>query len=83
MRSMKKLLVMSLLFSSSTSPAFAAIPDAGSEAGEGLSVVETVFWFVALPSIMWFVIWLLWSMPKWRKINFPQTGENWDPKPKS
>jgi len=81
---MKKVLSLSLFFSLFTFPAHAAIiPDAGSEAGEGLSVVQTVFWFVGLPTVMWFVIWLLWSIPKWRRINFPQTGENWDPQPKN
>lgn len=80
---MKKVFLLTLLFGLFALPAHAAIPDAGSEAGEGLSIVETVFWFVGLPTVMWFVIWLLWSIPKWRKINFPQTGENWDPQPKN
>jgi hypothetical protein len=80
---MKKVFPLTLLFGLFAMPAQASIPDAGSEAGEGLSVLETVFWFVGLPTVMWFVIWLLWSIPKWRKINFPQTGENWDPQPKN
>lgn len=81
---MKKVFFLTLLLSLFALPAHAAIiPDAGAEAGEGLSVVETLFWFVGLPGLVWFVIWLLWSIPKWRRINFPQTGENWDPQPKN
>ncbi|MEN9923381.1 MAG: hypothetical protein RIS09_895 [Actinomycetota bacterium] len=81
---MKKFLLFTLLFSFSLKPAYAQIiPDAGTEAGDGFSVVETVAWFVGLPALIWFVIWLLWSIPKWRKLNFPQTGENWDPQPKN
>ena len=81
---MKKIFPLIVLFTSFAIPAQAAvIPDAGSEAGEGLSVFDTIIWFIGLPALVWFVIWLLWSMPKWRKINFPQTGENWDPQPKN
>jgi hypothetical protein len=81
---MKKLFPLTLLFSFLHTPAFAEIiPDAGTEAGEGLTVVETLFWFIGVPTLIWFLIWLLWSIPKWRKINFPQTGENWNPQPKN
>jgi heme/copper-type cytochrome/quinol oxidase subunit 2 len=64
-------------------PAFANIPDAGEETGEGLSALETILWFVVTPTVVWVIIWFLWSIPKWRKSNMPQTGENWNPKPSS
>ncbi len=67
----------------SITPAFANIPDAGEETGEGLTALETIMWFVVAPAAIWIIIWFLWSIPKWRRSNTPQTGENWNPKPSS
>lgn len=49
---------------------------------DGLSVLETVGLFVLLPVSLYGVIWLLWSIPKWRRdASAPATGENWNPRP--
>lgn len=62
-------------------PAFATEGIAGG-AGAGLSVLETVGIFVLLPVSLYGVIWLLWSIPKWRRdASAPATGENWNPRP--
>lgn len=62
-------------------PAFATEGIAGG-AGAGLSVLETVGIFVLLPMSIYGVIWLLWSIPKWRRdASAPATGENWNPRP--
>ena len=48
----------------------------------GLSVLETVGIFVLVPVSIYGVIWLLWSIPKWRRdASAPATGENWNPRP--
>ncbi len=79
----KFLTALSTFLLVSVVPAFANIPDAGEETGEGLSALETILWFVVTPTVVWVIIWFLWSIPKWRKSNMPQTGENWNPKPSS
>lgn len=63
------------------SPASAYTRDAGDEPGPGLSVLETVGIFVLLPLAIWGVIWLLWSIPKWRREAGPATGQEWNPQP--
>lgn len=62
-------------------PAFAAESGVNAPgAGAGLSVLETVGLFVLAPLSIYGVIWLLWSIPKWRR-DAPSTGENWNPHP--
>lgn len=82
---MKKLrgLLLWVLVALATSPlpASAYQSDAGDEPGAGMSVLETVGVFVLLPLGIWGVIWLLWSIPKWRRESGPATGEAWDPRP--
>ena len=63
------------------SSAMAYSTDAGEEAGPGMSVMETVTWFVIAPAVISGVIWFLWSIPKWRRSAAPATGDNWNPKP--
>ncbi len=63
------------------SPALAYSMDAGEEAGPGMSVLETLTWFVFAPATIWIVSWFLWSLPKWRRTSAPTTGDKWDPKP--
>ena len=60
-------------------PAPAAAADAG---GAALSVLETVGVFVLLPVSIYGVIWLLWSIPKWRREADPSaTSDAWNPRP--
>ncbi|MEY3408176.1 MAG: hypothetical protein RL038_1237 [Actinomycetota bacterium] len=48
--------------------AFAAnIPDAGEEAGPGMSVLETFMWFIAAPAAIIGVVTFLWALSGWRK----------------
>jgi hypothetical protein len=61
-------------------PALAYARDAGDEPGAGMSVLETVGFFVVLPLAIWGVIWLLWSLPKWMRESRP-VGEAWNPVP--
>ena len=70
----------SVVFASS---ALAYTSDAGEEAGPGMTVAETVAWFVVAPALISGVIWFLWSIPKWRRAAAPATGDNWNPKPSS
>lgn len=65
---------------SSPLPVFAYSRDAGDEPGAGMSVLETVGFFVVLPLGIWGVIWLLWSLPKWMRESRP-AGEAWNPVP--
>jgi hypothetical protein len=62
-------------------PALAYSMDAGEEAGPGMSVLETLAWFVFAPATIWAIVWFLWSLPKWRRASNPTTGDKWDPKP--
>lgn len=63
-----KTLVLSLALSLIPTTAFAAnIPDAGEETGPGLSVLETVLWFVVAPGAILGGIWFLWALSNWRK----------------
>lgn len=58
-------------------PAYAAD---GSDTG--LSVLETVGLFVMVPLSIYGVIWLLVSIPYWkREASAPTTGEHWTPQP--
>lgn len=68
-------------FLSSPLAAFAYTPDAGDEPGTGMTVLETVGFFVLLPLAIWGVIWVLWSIPKWRRDAGPRVGEDWNPIP--
>lgn len=61
--------------------AYAYTPDAGDEPGPGMTVLETVGFFVLLPLAIWGVIWVIWSIPKWRKDSSPSVGEDWNPIP--
>lgn len=65
------------------SSALAYTVDAGEEAGPGMSVLETVLWFVALPGALIGLVWFLWSIPAWRRRSTPATGDNWNPQPSS
>lgn len=63
-----KTLLLTIVFALVTPTAFAAnIPDAGEETGPGLSVLETVLWFVALPGAILGTIWFIWALGNWRK----------------
>lgn len=62
-------------------PALAYTRDGGDEPGPGMSVLETVGFFVVLPLAIWGVIWLLWSLPKWLRESRPATAETWNPVP--
>ena len=64
-------------------PALAYTTDAGEEAGQGMTILETLAWFVFAPLVVWAIVWFLWSLPKWRRASAPATGDNWDPKPSS
>lgn len=72
--------VLSALLFSPVS-ALAYTPDAGDEPGPGMTVLETVGFFVLLPLAIWGVIWVLWSIPKWRRDAGPRSGEDWNPIP--
>lgn len=74
-------LVVAIAVMSSPIPAVAYARDAGDEPGAGMSVLETVGFFVLLPLGIWGVIWLLWSIPKWRRDAGPVAGDAWDPSP--
>lgn len=78
---MKTLRMLALTVVSSA--ALAPIPaQAADGSGAGLSVLETVGIFVLGPLSIYGVIWLLWSIPKWRReASAPSTGENWNPRP--
>lgn len=82
MKTMRAVLTM-ILVAIATSPvsAMAYQRDAGDEPGAGMSVLETVGIFVLLPLGIWGVVWLLWSIPKWRREAGPATGEQWNPQP--
>lgn len=62
-------------------PVLAYSRDAGDEPGPGMSVLETVAFFVLLPLAIWGVIWLLWSLPKWLRSSRPASAAEWDPVP--
>jgi hypothetical protein len=68
---MKKILqtiVFSAIFALTPTTVFAAnIPDAGEEPGAGLSVLETVLWFVVAPAAIIAVITFIWALSNWRK----------------
>lgn len=63
--------------------ALAYTVDAGEEAGPGMSVLETVLWFIGLPGALIGLVWFLWSIPSWRRNSTPATGDNWNPQPSS
>lgn len=52
-------------------------PDDGSEAGDGLSVIETLLWFVALPGALFVVIALLVSAPSMARGPRYRPGLGW------
>ncbi len=62
--------------------AFAPMPAHAAEGtAPGLSMLETVGIFVLAPLSIYGVIWLLWSIPKWRRDGTaPKTGEHWNPR---
>lgn len=49
------------------SAVLANIPDDGSEAGPGMSVLETVLWFVVAPTVIIGFITFIWALSNWRK----------------
>lgn len=59
------------------SPAFANSIDDGSEAGDGLSVLATLFWFVAIPLALFVVIALLASAPSMARGPRYRPGLGW------
>ncbi len=51
-------------------------------AEDSMSTLETVGVFVLLPITIYGVIWVLWSIPAWRRdVLAPRTGDAWSPKP--
>jgi len=51
-------------------------------AEDSMSTLETVGVFVLLPVTIYGVIWLLWSIPAWRRDALaPRTGDAWNPRP--
>lgn len=47
-----------------------------------LTPLETIGIFVLAPATLYGVIWLLWSIPHWRRqASAPTTGEQWNPTP--
>lgn len=73
----------SLAITATSALALAPVPAFAADGADGsLSVLETVGIFVLLPVSIYGVIWLLWSIPKWRREGHaPSTGENWNPRP--
>jgi hypothetical protein len=61
----------------SSSPALATKPDDGSESGSGLSVLETLFWFVLVPGALFVVIALLVSAPSMARGPRYRPGLGW------
>jgi len=57
-------------------PAWAAVDD-GSEPGDGLSVVETLFWFVGIPLVLFVGIALLASAPSMARGPRYRPGLGW------
>jgi hypothetical protein len=85
MKSLKSLCALAFVgvLALTPTPALATEGIAGG-AGDGLSVLETVGIFVLLPASLYGLIWLLWSIPKWRReASAPATGEKWNPRPTS
>ena len=59
-----------------------ALTPAPAMAADGMTVLETVGIFVLLPVAIYGAIWLLWSIPAWRRdASAPRTGDAWNPKP--
>ena len=59
-----------------------ALTPAPAFADDGLSVFQTVGLFVFAPAGIVGLIWLLWSIPAWRRsASAPVTGEAWNPTP--
>jgi len=58
------------------SPALANVDD-GSESGDGLSVLETLFWFVGIPLALFVVIALLVSAPSMARGPRYRPGLGW------
>jgi hypothetical protein len=42
-----------------------------------MSLRQVVLVFVALPAAIYFVIWLLWSFPRWRRSDSYRPGDPW------
>jgi hypothetical protein len=59
------------------SPAFAAHPDDGSQPGKGFSVLQTLFWFVAVPALIIGTIWLLVWIPGMTRGPRYRPGVSW------
>jgi hypothetical protein len=63
-----KTIVVTAFFALTPSIVFADnIPDAGTETGPGMSVLETVLWFVVGPSVIIGFITFIWALSNWRK----------------
>ena len=61
-----------------------ALTPAPAFADDGLSVAQTVGLFVLAPAGIVGLIWLLWSIPAWRRsASAPVTGDAWNPAPPS
>jgi hypothetical protein len=75
--------LQSLAIAVTTALALAPLPAQAADGAEtGLSTLETVGIFVLGPVSIYGVIWLLWSIPKWRReASAPATGETWNPRP--
>lgn len=72
------LLTAGLLAAGSAAPALADVGrDDGSETGDGLSVVETLLWFVGLPLLLFVVIALLVTAPSMARGPRYRPGLGW------
>jgi hypothetical protein len=88
MRSVSRRIVSAVVTAAVSTIAFATSAlaytrDAGEETGPGMSVLETVLWFIVAPGAIMAVVWFLWSIPSWRRSSAPATGDNWNPRPTS
>lgn len=61
----------------SSSPALAGVRDDGTESGEGLSVLETLLWFVGAPLLLLVVIVLLVAAPSMARGPRYRPGLGW------
>ena len=59
-----------------------ALTPAPAMAADNMSVLETVGIFVLLPVAIYGAIWVLWSIPAWRReANAAHAGDAWNPNP--
>ena len=59
-------------------PASAYNEYSGFEPTEGLSVLQTIAWFVAGPAAVFGAVWFLWSLPKWLRSGKTKEVQPWN-----